>query len=493
MGNLLLLLKNHYNEELGISRFRFEKEPSKRMRALIGKLVKLCLVVLIITAFYVLGRELAEAGYSDVIPVFGYVIGTAISFVVTILKINEMLAGKEDAEYLMSLPISTFIQVLAIFLNLYLWNLLLILMTNVPMIISYAQNQRTNPGFWILWGIGVLLNSLPVVGAAALLGTFLALILAGIRNSNLIHSIITLLIFMAAAIFFLNMGNRFVTVLGNGANVVELIHVITRNYKLGYMYQYGVVQQQPAWMAVFFLISAIWHVFFLFFMSMSYEGVIQALRCPKVYRNFTYGTQKQKKMEEALFAKEVKQWLHSRSYMVSSLPGVFIALLLSLALLIKGPGMLLMQFGIPQFYGKVQWAVPFLLAALLGASCTTYCSFSIEGRRHWIVETMPVDERIMGRSKWKLNLMITVPAALVCGVLLVIAFRPGAVLGVCYFLIPIAYAFCSAWWGLFVDYRYGDYSSESENQVLRGNTSFFVGWIPGVLLPLIIGLGILLI
>ncbi len=486
MRNLWMILKNDCNESLGLSALAHERGTSRKWASFLKVLVELLMVICVFWAFHALGRGIAKVGFADAIPLFGYTIGTILSLVITILKINESLAGKTDAEFLMAMPLSNFVQVLVIFLRLYLWNMLFVLLSNIPMIMSYVDVRHPDATFWVLWIIGLLLTSLPVTGVAALVGTFLALILSSVKNSNMIHSIITLSVFVAVSAVVLNIGNGFGKVLGNGQNVEHMISVIVGNYKLGYFYQHGIMGRETGWLFLFILISVIWNLLFVFFMSMSYEEVILALRAPKFYRSFSYGTQTQTEMQKSLFKKELQQWLHSRSYMLSTLMGVLFAVIFSVFFLIKGPQDLFAEYGVMKYYDTIKNAIPFLLATFAAASCTTYCAMSMEGRRHWIMETMPMDETLIKKSKWKLNIVTVLPPIVLSSILLAIAFRVSALQWILYLVVPAAYTIVSAWWGLFIDTRFADYSSESENQILRGNTSFFAGFIPGVVLPLVI-------
>ena len=493
MRNLFILLKVNLDEEMGISSFHHQRSARGKISGLLKRAIMLLLGVVIIGLFYTLGHSMASTGFADAIPVFAYIIGSILTLIITILRINETLAGKADTEFVMSLPINNFIQVFCLFLRLYLWNTLFVLLTNVPMILCYAKAVHPSESFWLYWLIGIIMTSLPVTGVAALLGMFLALILAPLKNGNQIHSIITLVFLSGIILLVLNIGNHLGAELIHSSSSESLIAMICKNYKLGRFYQHGVVEQQNLWLILFLLISTIWHLFFLFFLTITYQEITLALRAPKQYKTYKLSLLEESPIEKALFEREFQQWLRSRSYLVSTVLGVLTGLFVSLWLALKGTNQLIAMLHMENYLPRLQWSVPLFLATLVGASCTTYCSLSMEGKRHWIMETMPMDERLIYRSKIKLNLILTIPFSLICASLLVIAFQPGALLGILYFLIPACYAFLSAWWGLWVDRHFADYSIGSENQALRQSTSFFVGWLPGVALPLLIGFAILIL
>ena len=184
------------------------------------------------------------------------------------------------------------------------------------------------------------------------------------------------------------------------------------------------------------------------------------------------------------------QWLQSRSYMASTLIGPLYALLISgFFLITKGSGIqeILSAQG--------NWAylsVPLFLCALIGMGCNTYCGLSMEGKQHWIMQTIPVDEKEICTQKIIMNLWITEPVALIGGIMLWISIKPPVLIGICYLIVPIVYGLLSAIWGMWVDVRHVDYSMDTENQVLRQSISFYLGWLPGVLLPILLAVGVFL-
>lgn len=68
---------------------------------------------------YYLGQTLSKGGLAGVLPVLGYLLGSLLTLIFTMIKINELLAGDDNALFLLSLPISTFWHVFLIFLRLY--------------------------------------------------------------------------------------------------------------------------------------------------------------------------------------------------------------------------------------------------------------------------------------------------------------------------------------------------------------------------------------
>ncbi|MDD6195092.1 MAG: hypothetical protein PUB19_09430 [Lachnospiraceae bacterium] len=485
MRNLCLLLKLHLNEEFRFSVFSHEKNPLKKMGFVLKNLVLVCMLLVVALLSFQAGKLLVSYGLGEAIPLVGYIIGSVVTLVVTILKINEILAGKSDAEFLMSLPMGTFLHVVCIFLRLYVWNTLLVALTNIPMVMAYIDEGLAVENFIPTWVVGLLFTCLPLTGMAALVGTVLALCLASLRKSNFVQSIVILSVLAATGITVLKIIYCVKNVLAAAGDVQDVIRVITMNFRAGRLYQGGVILHSPGSLFLFIVYSVVWFLLFTFLISMSYQEVILALRAPKNFIEYDFCIQEQCRVSKAVSKRLWDQWLQSRSYMASTLIGPLFALLISgFFLITKGSGIR----EILSAQGNLAYlSVPLFLCALIGMGCNTYCGLSMEGKQHWIMQTIPVDEKEIYTQKIIMNLWITEPVALICGIMLWISIKPPVLIGICYSIVPIVYGLLSAIWGMWIDVRHVDYSLDTENQVLRQSISFYLGWLPGVLLPLLLG------
>lgn len=261
---------------------------------------------------------------------------------------------------------------------------------------------------------------------------------------------------------------------------------IISNYKLGRFYQRGIVEQNPIWIFLFVLMSVIWYLFFVFFLSMNYQELILALRSPVVYNAYTFKGLQEKSLDRALYERELRQWLQSKSYMAISLVGALGGLLVSLTLWIKGIEPLAQMFSITEYLPWIQRCIPLFLCFIAGCCCTGYCSFFAEGDRSWIMQTTPVDEKALCRSKRRLNLTITFPAVLLCAVFLCSAFKMVWYETVIYCGIPLFYGWVSAWWSVRIDQCYAGFFSGTSSQTRHHGMSFLIGYLPGVLIPLVL-------
>lgn len=499
MHDLRLLLRLRTDEMFRRSVTKYERNPKRKALQHVHTGIMLLLAALVFLFQFVFSQKMVSMGFAAMLPVYGYVLGALITFLASVLKMNETFAGSEDAEYLLSMPLSSSMQVLTLFLMQYLRNLVLTFLLSAPMGIVYAMSEGVSGAYWVYWVVGQLCTCLPLSGIGSLIGIVLALILSSSSKSNLIQSVVSIGVTGAVIWALLSMLGKIGLVLQNGLArapselAAEFVTLFCQNYRFARLFQLGIVEMSPIWTALFLILSVMWYGFFSFLMTMGYPVILISLRCPIDYKKYEFTALKETSVERALFNREVANLLHSRAYFTNSMLGVLLGVLISLFAVLNGGTDLLDRFGVASAAQQLVVSLPLFLCVFVGLSNTTYCSMSLEGKRHWLMESLPMPESVLRRAKQELNLCLTVPLALVSGVLSAAAFHPGVALSVLTVLLPLLYAVLTAWFGSIVGERYAEYDATSEQAAMHQTAPFLLGYLPMVALPLLLGVLVFMI
>ena len=482
MYNFFLLLKIRLDEMFEISTTKFQKQFSKKFSYLFHKIIMLLLYITGFYFFYLLAYFLGTLGLAEILPVTGYLGAMVITFISVLLTINETFTGNEDSEFLLSMPISAFNQVIVLFIIVYIKNLLYCIMIEVPFYIVYHQcvSGGCNFGPWL---IGLLFTSLPVCGIATLVGMVIILSIVHSPKKNQIMSVISLVFVFTAIIILIAIADTiYLTVTGGSIfeNMASLIiSNLTSNLKFARFYQLGIVEGQITYTFLFVFMSIIWYAVLLFMHTMAYQTSITALRSPISYgekdTNDILSLMKENGTQIAMVKKEISQFLGSKSYLMHSMIGIILGIVLPINFLVVG---------VDEFDTYIA-KIPFLICTLVGVSCTTYCALSIEGRRYWIMEASPANLWELNKAKIFVNLIFTLPMAILSGTLFSVAFYTSVLQTLLNILLPASYAFVSAYYGIIINAKFVDYSCESEEMVMNRGTTFLLGYLPVILLPLI--------
>ncbi len=468
MYNFCLLLKTRLKEQMDAS-----------------VLMSVLLYVVGLVVFYRLGVFMAEEGLTDLLPLAGYLGAAVICFVVVVMSINETFSGNEDSEFLLSTPLPAVTQVFVMFFLMYAKNVLFTAMIEAPFYVVYTHYAPEKTFGFGAFLIGLFITCLPICGIATLIGMVVLLSLVNSPKKNQIMSGLALFFIVIAVLILMVVIDRIYLVI-TGVIVLDapsmceaLISEIIHNIRLARFYHLGIVGGNLANIFLFFFMSFIWYAVFLFMHTMAYQSVITELRCPVTYGNkekkVLLSGMKEHEQKKAVWRKELEQFVGSKTYLTHSVMGVVLGLMLPINLLVIGVAP-----------ARLMAAVPALICVFVGLGCTTYCAFSMEGRRYWIMESAPVHVRDMRRSKLTVDLLVNLPMAVISGILFAVLYKPGVLLAICYIVIPVAFAIGHALWGAWIGARFADYGSESEIQVMRQGKTYLLGYLPGVIVPAIV-------
>lgn len=491
MRNFLLLLKIRLDESLNISRMSYSGSRKDKIEGIASILVKLIIFCCLFAVVYRVYAYIGNMGLSRILPTMAYILAVVLSFLMTVVNMNELITGNEDSEFLLSTPMSELNYVFIMFLTLYVKSLVYVIVLCVPAVIVYAAYTELSAAFWVCWVLGVLLTSLPLGGLGALMGMGITLTLAENPKKEQIQSGISLLLSVICIVVILSLADRIGAVMLRGfADAPELIAeniiaVMVKNFFFGRFYYHAVIELNGAYLFLFILISLLWYLAIAMLVGFSYRIMTISLRCPVQYKTYEWTEQKQQRIERALMQREKELFFKSRSYMIKSMTGLLAGIIIPLNFLIIKPSDFLRIFSLDGYTEALASAVPLIICFFVGLCCTSYCSFSMEGRRHWIIDTIAQDRKLIYRCKVRLNLSLTVPFSIISGILFSLAFKVNISSAVEIIFVPLAYSILSAYWGIYIDDRYGTSLKESEAQAMHQGASYLLGYLPGVIIPLI--------
>lgn len=151
--------------------------------------------------------------------------------------------------------------------------------------------------------------------------------------------------------------------------------------------------------------------------------------------------------EQALYAKELRMYLGDKLYMVNSSFGAFVLLAAAVCL-----AALPLDSLFPETAGIIYQCLPMLFALIISTCCTTYCSFSLEGKTRWIYQSAPVSAMQVTISKIAVNLTISVPAVLIAACICSVrSLRSDLIIFLMSFIIPFLSAVIVSAFGCLID------------------------------------------
>lgn len=310
MRNFFLLLKIRFKEKSDIG----------------SNIVMLILYTCMFAGVYFAAAYLKAMGLAQALPVIAYFAAVILTFITTIIKINETFSGNEDSEFLLSMPFSSAVQVFVMFTMMFINNLLICILIELPAYLVYRSTEF-GTGFSVAsWLLGLLLTSLPVCGIAVMIGMVIILSLVKNPKKNQIVSAICLIFMCIAFVLVAFLVDRIYLVASSqvvyeaDSTAAGLVNEISRNFKFGRFYQLGIVEGDILYAILFAFMSLIWYAVLLFMHTMAYQSVITALRSPLSYGELSHdevaGQMKERSLFAVLFIKEWNQFVRSKYYLL---------------------------------------------------------------------------------------------------------------------------------------------------------------------------------
>lgn len=487
----VLLVKNRLNGQLGISKWKNESGKSKS-----SKWSKLLLKVFIVLVFvgycggYAYGLQ--YLGVAELIPIYAFLLCTIVTFIFTVFITPGELFGYRDYDFLMSIPIKTTTIIASRFIVLYVWNTIISFIIMIPMGIVYGIYIKPSIIFYFLWLISMFLVSFIPTTVAVVIGALISGLSSKLKNQRLMSGILQVALIAVILIvpYFAISSSSFTGGKFNQAyikNILILIHdKFFDFYPVAGIFQNIVVNYSILDFAMFIVFSLGGYLLFVKVVSLTYKKINTALFSYHSSANYAVHSLKQRNVLPTLYSKELRQWYSCPIYLTNTTVGAILALVLAISMVILGPSKII-EIGKGMIdETKLNIVYSYGIAAFLGMCCTTMASISLEGKKVWLLQSLPIKMENIIKSKILVNLTITIPCGLICSTLYIAKVQTSFMDGVLVYLIPITFSLFSAIFGLWLNLRKPDYTWESEAIVIKQNLTALIGMLLTSIVSLII-------
>ncbi|MGI6153617.1 MAG: hypothetical protein ACOYJB_07290 [Christensenellaceae bacterium] len=428
---------------------------------------------------YALGMVLAATNALHVLPALLMAAASIMCLVTTVYKTNGILFGFSDYDLLMSLPIKNSTIIVSRMLMLYTMNILYTLFFVVPSLVVYGMFAPITPLFVLFSIVLVALIPLIPIVLATIIGCLIALAASRFKRktgASMVFTIAALIIWM---LFAFNMDAIVSNLAVFGEQIISMVNKV---YPLAALYTNALTQGDVLSFLAFVLISIAIFGAFVWVVGKNFKRINTAITTDRTTSDYKMGSLKQSPPQKALFTKEWKRFTGSSTYMMNTGVGVILLLLFSVVLLVFG-GEVLQQFiGMPVSVMGV--GAPFISAFCIVMCCTTAASVSIEGKQLWITKSLPVSTKDILKAKLRVNLQLLLPAVLISSTLLAVALKMPPLDTLMLYVLPLAYAFYTALFGLFLNLRYPKFDWDSEIRIIKQGTPIMVVILVGMAISL---------
>jgi ABC-2 type transport system permease protein len=486
-NNIAILFKILLINQLKINEIKEKKSKQRRNTILVG-IAMIALVIMLASYSFGIGFGLGSLGIGHVIPGYGISIVSIITLFFTIFKSNGTIFGFKDYEMLVSLPIKTSTIIASRFLHMYLMNTIFAAIVMIPLGVAYCIFEKPAGLFYLIWVCGILLATLIPTTIAAAIGAIIVYVASHFKYTNVCVTVLSFILVIGIIGSSLFMGNVETNTLDINqlSNLGEMISEQSNTmYPISSIFEKAVVEYNIGAFLLFIVISLGWYLLYLKLLTLKYKSINTAIMTHSSKSNYKMQELKTSSALGALYKKELKRFFSSNIYVLNVGMGAIMAFVMTIAIFVLEPSKMEEMMQIPSLDVILVKVIPFVFSAVIAMSCTTSVALSLEGKNLWILKSLPINTKTILNSKIFVNLTITVPIALLFGVLMNIKFQPDIVTRMMLIITPIIYSIFVAVWGMFINIKMPNFEWESETAVIKQGMSSMIGMLGGAVFAVI--------
>ncbi|MGM9900264.1 MAG: hypothetical protein ACI32E_06785 [Bacilli bacterium] len=474
MRNTLLLIKNYFQCFLG----RISGKKGRTSKTSFGFMLMLLFACIFIYMFVNLAIMTTQSAIDLDSPILALYINAAMAILFALLMtITKSTLPKKstDEDMLLSLPITKSQIITAKVFYDYLFDFAIVLATILP---AYIVYYVMIPGTSFLLIVRALLICLLIPMFLGSMGYFLSLIFSFIASKFKHYSIIQSLFTIVFTLIFLvcYYGLTFLANDNSNQNANIIMNLAPIEWIVSFIASANIVS------LMFILLVTL--IPFIIFISVRSWMIGKSFKMYKE-KNSTLSF-KPLSTTKSLYKRELSRYFNISTYVVNTMFGGIMMLLVAVAILVVGKSYLsniLQTLKIDSINEHFIAIILLVLGFTTATLCTTACSISIEGKTLWILKAHPISEKAIFISKILVNLTISAPFIVISAILLSIA------LGFKYFIflltIPLTQSFIVSTIGLIVNLIYPKLDWTNEVSVIKQSMSVGISMLVNIVVCII--------
>jgi ABC-2 type transport system permease protein len=404
----------------------------------------------------------------------------------TIYKVKGTIFGFNDYDLLMSLPVKTSTIVISRIVILYSLNFIFCAFLMLPAGAVYIYYALPDITFYIGFILSFFFIPFVPIIIAAVIGLLIHYVASFFKRKNIANLIITMSIFLGVMYLSFNAHNFISNVVDIGKAFMQTVN---QYYPLAKMYTDGVCKSDFLSLFLFILISVSAFAVFTYVVGKKFKSLNTLMAANRTTSDYKMTTLKVTSPSMSLYKRELKRYFSSANYILNTGIGLLLFTMASVALIFMGTGKLETILGIPGAADIIAKAGPIAISLFVVLSCSTACAISLEGKSLWIIKSMPLSTKSIFLSKLAVNLTLSIPAILINASIFAFMFKFSFEQTMLMYLVPIAYAFFTAFGGLAINLNFPNFTWSNEITVIKQSAAVmlavFIG-MASVALPLVL-------
>ncbi|HCL01836.1 MAG TPA: hypothetical protein DHW61_05375 [Lachnoclostridium phytofermentans] len=423
------------------------------------------------TYSFIMGMALKSMNELEVLPGLFMAVTCLMILITSIYKVKGVLFGFRDYDIVMSLPVKSWVVVASRLMLLYLINMVFVAALLVPNYIIYGIMAKPSPAFYVLSMISLLFIPIIPIIIASILGVIIAVISAGFKYGNAIHTIMMFVGTLLIVVFSFQMQSE--------SQIAEFGTLIrdqmVKVYPLAGWYLKGIIQYDLLSYAAFLAVSFLAMIVFSFIVGRYFKWMNTVMSAKKTTSKYQVKELKKSGQLKALYQKEAKRYFSCTIYLLNTSMGLVLMLFGVIAMMFFKSEQIEQMLNIPEAAGMLKEMVPYVMSLMVGLVAITASSISLEGKNIWILKSAPVAAKTILGAKIIFSLSITVPVCIITSLLAGFGLKMGALDLLLTIALPISYCYLTAVFGLVINLKLPMLEWKNETVVVKQSAASMIG------------------
>ncbi|MDL2301623.1 hypothetical protein LJC58_04620 [Lachnospiraceae bacterium OttesenSCG-928-D06] len=485
-----LLTKLQLINTWGFNQIRYGRDKKKRNNLILMLVVYVFLALMITGYSGLLAISLNILGLSDVMPAIAVLVVSIVILFFSMIKAGNVIFEMKTYDMLISLPVSKTAIIVSRFLDMYIKDFFLGLGVLLPITIVTGIMTQRGISYYLLMIPGALLLPLLPLTIATAIGALITAVASRMKHKNLITIVLTLGITLGIVVASVSLPSlegeititeeAFQTILE--AIKIQLLGIYPPAKFYMEMVSYGNLLSGIC----FFLISVCPFVLLMAVIQHNFQRISSALYANRASKKYVMKELQQTSPLMALFKKEIRNYFSISMYVLNTLMGYLLMVVLGVAVFVVGEQEMDQMMQIP---GLITKTMPLLLACMCGISSTTNSTISIEGNKWWLALSLPISAKQLFDGKILVNLAVALPCYVVTEILLLISLSGSFLDKIWLIIIPLCYILLFSVVGITLNSVMPQFQWEKVETVIKQGGSVFIAMVIGMvsaIIPMII-------
>lgn len=494
MTNLWLLIKTSLLDSFPIIN---KLKKKRKAQALLFLCIFIYLLIFVGITAYMLSFAMlfSQANEPQLLLMMSVVFGAIFIFFQTLTKANSFIFRTKDYSLLMTLPINLKTIVTSKILSLYILNLFFAFTLMMPMYIAYSIFNGFNALMFGLYVIVVILTPLFPTAISSLFAFLLGYIPLKPRIKNILSTILYLILFIVFFSFYMQSMDASEEEMLQG--VAGLYKSFTKIYFLSNIiltsfYEFDIIN-----LLLYVAISISSISIFIVLVSIFFKSFNNYTNRHIYNKDYQIKNEKYNSNGEikTLFGKELRNYINLPSYIMNTITGPIISIIMTVYLSLKLESLLIeiteSDFKMSNIY--LMGILSCLTIFFVTVTSTTASSISLEGKSFWILKSSPIKAKSVFISKILLNLLITIPFVIIDIVIAGVIINVQWYIFILAVLAPILLSISFSILGLFFNVLFPKFEFDNPLKVIKQGLPVILLMLVAMLITMVIFVGHLIV